>query len=102
MDEVAAAVGGFVVDGDAWRYRGALTLDNAAQVMAAADALPLPASGLVDLGALAPADSSALAVVMALHRRAQAENRPVRVVNMPAALQSLAVVYGVDDLVLAR
>jgi len=101
MDEVAAAVG-FVVDGDAWRYRGGLTLDNAADVMAAADALPLPPSGIVDLGALAPADSSALAVVMALHRRAKAEGRPLHVANMPAALQSLAVVYGVDDLVLAR
>ena len=102
MNDTAAPSGGFVADGDAWRYEGALTLDNAAGVMLAADAMTLPASGIVDLRALAPADSAALAVVMALRRRAQAEGRTLHVANMPPALQSLAVVYGVDDLVLAR
>ena len=91
-------VGGFVALGDAWRYEGALTLDNAAGVMAAADALPLPESGRIDLGGLAPADSAALAVVMALRRRALAEGRTLRIENLPPGLHSLATVYGVDDL----
>ena len=108
VTEAAAPAGGFVADSvttdagaavDAWRYEGALTLDNAARVMAAADATPLPASGIIDLRALAPADSAALAVVMALRRRADAEGRTLHVRNMPPALQSLAIVYGVDDLV---
>ena len=64
------ASGGFVVQGDAWRYEGALTLDNAAAVMAHVESLPLPASGRVDMGGLSPADSSALAILMALRRRA--------------------------------
>jgi phospholipid transport system transporter-binding protein len=102
MSDAATPAGGFAIDGDAWRYHGALTLDNAADVMTAADAMALPASGIVDLAALAPADSAALAVVMALRRRAQAEGRTLHVANMPSALQSLAVVYGVDDLVLTR
>ena len=102
MSDAAAVAGGFVADGDAWRYQGALTLDNAADVMTAAEGLALPASGIVDLRGVAPADSAALAVVMALRRRAQAEGLTLHVANMPPALQSLAVVYGVDDLVLAR
>ena len=95
----AAPAGGFVAVGDLWRYEGALTLDNAAAVMAAADALPLPASGRVDMAALTPADSASLAILMALRRRALAEGRTLRIDNLPAALHSLAIVYGVDELV---
>ena len=91
--------GGFMALGDLWRYEGALTLDNAAGVMAIADGIPLPASGRIDFGGLAPADSAALAAVMALRRRAAAEGRALRIDNLPPALESLAVVYGVDDLI---
>jgi phospholipid transport system transporter-binding protein len=100
-DPMPSPAGRFVALGDAWRFEGALTLDNAAEVMTAADAMPLPASGRIDLSGVAHADSSALAVLMALRRRATAENRPLRIENLPAALHSLAVVYGVDDLVRA-
>jgi len=95
----AGPAGGFVALDDAWRYEGSLTLDNATAVMAASDALPLPTSGRVDMAGVAPADSAALAIVMALRRRALAEGRALRIENLPAALESLAVVYGVDDLV---
>jgi phospholipid transport system transporter-binding protein len=95
-DNGSAPTGGFMALGDLWRYEGALTLDNAASVMAIADAMPLPTSGRVDFGGLAPADSAALAAVLALRRRAAAEGRPLRTDNLPPAL---AVVYGVDELV---
>jgi len=95
---IEPVAGGFVVQGDAWRYEGALTLDNAETVMANVDALPLPASGRVDMGGAAPADSAALAVVMALRRRAIAEGRALSIENLPPALHSLAIVYGVDEL----
>ena len=94
----APASGGFAVVDGAWRYDGALTLENAAAVLAAADVLPLPESGRVDLAGLAQADSAALAVLMALRRRALGEGRTLRIENLPAGLGSLAVVYGVDAL----
>jgi phospholipid transport system transporter-binding protein len=90
--------GGFVVLGDAWRYEGALTLDNAALVMAHLESLPLPSSGRVDLGGVVHADSAALAILMALRRRGLAEGRTLSFENLPAALHSLAIVYGVDEL----
>lgn len=101
MSEAAltASKGGFSELGEDWRFDGALTLDNAAAVMAATAAMALPPSGRIDLGGLAPADSAALAVLMALRRRAQAEGRALQVENMPGALYSLAVAYGVDELV---
>jgi len=84
--------------GDAWRYEGALTLDNAALVMSNLESLPLPSSGRIDLSGMAHADYAALAILMALRRRAIAEGRALSIENLPAALHSLAIVYGVDEL----
>jgi phospholipid transport system transporter-binding protein len=97
-EPAAPAVGSLVATPEGWRFEGVLTMETAASVLAAADALPFPDSGILDLAGLTHADSAALAVVMALRRRAVAEGRPLHVQNLPPALQSLAVVYGVDDL----
>ena len=96
--------GGFVAsdDGERWRYVGALTFDNAARVVEAALALPLPKTGRVDLSALEPADSSALAALFALKRRARGEHRRIAFEHLPPGLASLAKVYGVDGLLEAH
>lgn len=96
--QTAAPKGSFTATAEGWRFDGTLTMDTAAAVMASADALPLPESGRVDFGGLTQGDSSALAVIMALRRRALAEKHELRVENLPTALLSLAVAYGVDDL----
>lgn len=93
----AAPSGAFVATADGWRFDGTLTMDTAAGVMASADALALPDCGRVDFGGLTQGDSSALAVILALRRRALTEKRALRVENLPAALLSLAVAYGVED-----
>lgn len=94
--------GAFTADGARWRFAGTLTFDDATQVLASATALPLPASGVVDLGGLTHADSSALAVLLALRRRAVAEGaRPLEFTAMPATLDALARVYGIETLLAA-
>ena len=93
-----APTGAFTADDDAWRFDGALTLENAAAVMEACAALAFPASGHVDLAGLRHADSAALAVIMALRRRAHAEGRTLVLTGMPPGIASLAAVYGVEDL----
>ena len=99
QDEPGAAPhGAFLATPLGWRFEGTLTMDTAAAVMASADALPLPESGSLDFGGLTQGDSSALAVIMALRRRAISEKRALRVDNLPSALMSLAVAYGVDDI----
>jgi phospholipid transport system transporter-binding protein len=52
----------------------------------------------VGLQALAHSDSSALAVILAGVRHAQTTGRVLRVSGMPASLQSLARLYGVEGL----
>jgi len=94
------SAGAFVADGDRWQFRGVLTFDDAMAVVEASRALPLPASGVVDLAGLLHADSSALAVMLALRRRAAAEgHRELRFTSVSPMLDSLARVYGVETLV---
>lgn len=89
--------GAFAAVGDRWCFRGDLNFDDAMPVLAAAADLPLPASGVVDLAGLARGDSSALAVLFALRRRAQAEgHRALSFPGIPPALFALARAYGVD------
>jgi ABC-type transporter Mla MlaB component len=95
---VAPSTGGFTADDEGWRFDGALTLENAAAVMEACQALPFPPSGRIDLAGLRHADSAALAVIMALRRRARAEGRSLMLTGMPLGIASLAAVYGVEDL----
>jgi phospholipid transport system transporter-binding protein len=99
-DGAAPAAGGFALstDGTRWIYTGALTFDNAATVVEATRELSLPRSGRVDLAALEPADSSALAALFALKRRAHAERKHLVFESIPPGLLSLANVYGVESL----
>lgn len=52
----------------------------------------------IDLQHLQRFDSSAVAAVLAWHRQAVARGAPLRVVNLPQGLESLARVYGVASL----
>lgn len=82
-----------------WSFEGALTFDNAAQVLHASEALDLPRTGRVDLSGLRSADSSALAVLFALQRRAKAQRHKLVFEGLPPGLASLARVYDVDALI---
>jgi len=102
MKPAAPVTGAFVADGDRWRFEGELTFDDAMAVLTAAASLPLPPSGVVDLSRLAHGDSSALAVLVALRRRAQAEgHRPLTFPGIPPMLDALARVYGVENVLAA-
>ena len=124
-----ARPGEFVAaDGGArWAYAGTLTFANAEAVLESAGALPLPSSGVADLAGLrgatgyagrvaagagrrpargggagagrAHADSAALAVLLALKRRAAAEGTSLAFASVPDSVVSLARVYGIDTIV---
>jgi len=95
--EVASS-GAFAAAGDRWQFEGTLTFDDATAVLEQADALPLPASGVVDMAGLVHADSAALAVLLAIKRRAAVEGHRLTFVAFPPMLDSLARVYGIEDL----
>ena len=91
---------GFSADASAahWRYNGPLTFANAGPVLGATSSMALPTDGQVDLENLDGIDSSAVAVLLALKRRAESEGKPLRFVHVPAALAALAAVYGVESI----
>jgi len=93
-----AGEGGYVTAGDGWTYAGTLTFGNAAAVFEASRAAALPAAGVVDLAGLGHADSAALAVMLALKRRAAREGTRIAFASVPPGIHRLARVYGVEDL----
>ncbi|WP_168795393.1 STAS domain-containing protein [Paraburkholderia aromaticivorans] len=86
------------------RFESGATLIHASANAALAAGLQRIAAGAngVDCAPLAQFDSSALAVLLAWQRAAQARGAAFEIVNLPAGLASLAQAYGVDILLSAR
>ncbi|QQC63320.1 STAS domain-containing protein [Paraburkholderia ginsengisoli] len=86
------------------RFESAATLTHESAKAALSAGLQRIAAGAtgVDCAPLAQFDSSALAVLLAWQRAAQARGATFEIVNLPAGLASLAQAYGVDILISAR
>ena len=94
----ASRDGGFAATAGGWSIAGTLTFADAAHVFEASRELPLPENGVVDLAGLGAADSSALAVMLALKRRAAVEGSRLVFTSVPPGINALAHVYGVEEL----
>ena len=102
FDPKSHAPGFYADPGSArWIYTGELTFANASAVFTATAIMPLPTAGEVDLSGVIAVDSSAVAVLLALSRRAQEEGKPLVFTRVPAALRALADLYSVEDLLAA-
>ena len=53
---------------------------------------------IVDLGGITDADSTALSLLLEWRREARARGMDIAYVNLPAAVLSLAAVYGIEQL----
>jgi len=76
----------------------ALTFDNAQAALAQGCAAVAAGETEFDLGGVRSADSSALALMLAWQRRAQGQGRTLKFINVPANVDALAKLYGVDGL----
>lgn len=77
----------------------ALTFQNAQAALEQGCAALSAGATVFDLGGVRAADSSALALMLAWQRRAQAQGRKLSFVNVPANVDALARLYGVDGLI---
>jgi phospholipid transport system transporter-binding protein len=77
----------------------ALTFDNAQAALEQGSAALAAGESVFDLGGVKSADSSALALMLAWQRRAQAQGRSLKFINVPADVDALARLYGVDGLI---
>jgi phospholipid transport system transporter-binding protein len=102
MDGAPAAPEGSFASADGrWTFTGTLTFADAATVFEASRALPLPAAGIVDLAGMEHADSAALALMLALKRRAAVEGAHLAFKSIPQGLHALAHVYGIEEMLAA-
>ncbi|MGE5385213.1 MAG: lipid asymmetry maintenance protein MlaB [Betaproteobacteria bacterium] len=77
-----------------------MVISTATALLEAGNALLTEKEETVDLQAVPEADSSALAVMLAWMRAAQAAGRQLHFANAPAAITALADLYGVDEILM--
>jgi len=80
---------------------GPLTLANVAQVLEEGRRHLAEGAATVDLAEVSELDSSALALLLAWLREAKAAGRSIVFANLPESLQTIARLYGVQDLLAA-
>lgn len=85
------------ISGDRVRVTAPMLIANARGLLEQGRALMQAPALVVDLAAVAEADSSALTVVFGWLRSAQAQGRTLRLVNVPRSMTSLAELYGVSE-----
>jgi ABC-type transporter Mla MlaB component len=74
-----------------------MRMDSAAAVLAAVQPHVLAGDCVLDLAQSSAVDSAALSVVLSLLRTAREAGHRLALANAPAAFDSLASLYGVDD-----
>ena len=90
-------------DGERLVVEGPVTLDTVPELAAGLEAQLRPGDAVVDFAGVTEVDSSAVALVLEWRRQAEARSVSLRVANAPEALQNLARLYGVLELLpLAR
>ena len=77
-----------------------LTVENAKAALDQGSAAIKAGQTVFDLGTVQVADSSAVAVLLAWQRAARKVGAALAYMNIPASLQSLAALYGVDEFLL--
>ena len=87
--------------GDRWALSGQMTMDTAANLLEASTSLPLPQAGVVDLERVGRFDSAGVSLLLAWKRRAAVEGKPLQFAGAPQSMVSLAMLYGVEDMLTA-
>jgi phospholipid transport system transporter-binding protein len=77
----------------------ALTFQNAQAALEQGCAALSAGETVFDLGGIRAVDSSGVALMLAWQRRAQAQGRKLTFINVPANVDALARLYGVDGLI---
>ena len=86
-------------DGNAARISGPLTLETTVPLRDAVEAWLATGEVEVDLAAVTDVDSSALSLLLEWRRLAQKHRAHIHYKNLPPNLTSLAVLYGIEDLI---
>jgi phospholipid transport system transporter-binding protein len=85
-------------DGDSLILEGALTLATVSALAGAVQEQLRQGARVVDFRGVTEVDSAAVALALEWLRQAAQSNREVQLANLPVAMQNLAKLYGVSEL----
>jgi phospholipid transport system transporter-binding protein len=85
-------------DGERMVVSGPVTLKNVSELLEEGLTHVRAGASSVDLGGVSELDSSLIAVILAWIREAQRSNRSLTLANLPKGLETLAQLYGVEQL----
>jgi len=85
-------------ENDSLILEGAVTLDTVAVMAGAAEEHLRQGVRIVDFREVTEVDSAAVALALEWLRHAEESKTGLRLANLPAAMQNLAKLYGVSDL----
>lgn len=85
-------------EADHLRVNAPMVMANARGLLEAGRSALNGKGGMVDLGAVAEADSAALAIMLGWLRMSETTGAKIVFTNMPATVRSLAELYGVAEL----
>lgn len=88
-------------EGNSLLLEGAVTLETVPGLIGAADELFRQGANVVDFRGVTEVDSAAVALALEWLRRARGAGTGLRLANLPAAMQNLAKLYGVFELLQA-
>lgn len=83
---------------EVWQLSGELLMDNANAVLSESAILPMENQLTIDFSNITNIDTSALALMIEWMRRAKLEFCLVNFTHVPDNLKSLALLYGVDQI----
>ena len=85
-------------EGDSIMLEGAVTLDTVPGLVGAVEEYLRQGARVVDFRNVTEVDSAAVALALEWLRQAAATQTGLRLANLPAAMQNLAKLYGVSEL----
>lgn len=88
-------------EGNSLLLEGAVTLETVPGLIGAADELFRQGATVVDFRGVTDVDSAAVALALEWLRRARHAGTGLQLANLPAAMQNLAKLYGVSELLQA-
>lgn len=85
--------------GSEWKLSGEVVIHNATSILASSKALTMTPATKIDFSEVTNIDTAAISLIFEWKRRAQKENQAIEFVNLPANLNSLTRLYGVDEMI---
>ncbi len=82
-----------------WSISGDVVIGTVSSVLTASKSLVLNAETTIDFAEVTDIDTSTISLILEWKRRAQHENQTIKLVNLPANLNSLTQLYGVAELI---